>query len=175
MNTYTPEIDTLATDWFRRCRESQRVHYEYGSSLEKRNYWLGVPTIILSTAVGTAVFASIESSTASAKYGLWCGLVSMTAAILAALQTFLNLPDRAAKHKAAGARYGAIRRRLEVLKTIPPATADEMRVELAEIKDQMDCLAAEAPGIPSSVKQRIDREMKSTEHLRIFHLKSKSS
>jgi hypothetical protein len=94
MNTYTPEIDTLATDWFRRCRESQRVHYEYGSSLEKRNYWLGVPTIILSTAVGTAVFASIESSTASAKYGLWCGLVSMAAAILAALQTFLNLPLR---------------------------------------------------------------------------------
>lgn len=102
MATYTPEIDLLVTDWFRRCRESQRIHYEYGSILEGRNYWLGIPTIVLSTAVGTAVFASLQSKTAAQDYGIICGLVSMASAIFAALQTFLNLSDRAAKGPVAG-------------------------------------------------------------------------
>src|SRR5260370_1336043 len=62
----SPEVEVLVTDWFRRVRESQRVHYECGTYFSQRRYFLGIPAIVLSTAVGTAVFASLESAAARA-------------------------------------------------------------------------------------------------------------
>ena len=170
MNTYTDPVDKLAKDWFRRCRESQRVHYEYGSALERRHLRLGLPAIGLSTIVGTAVFSSWESASKHGWLRIAFGLLSMMAAATAAFQTFLNLSDRAAKHKAAGASYGTIRRELELLKTLPPETEKEMRQRLEEIKHSMDELAASVPGIPSKFKQQIDDQLKSSTHDRIFKL-----
>src|SRR5207248_3345936 len=43
------------------------------------------------------------------------GIASVVAAVLAALQTFLGLSDRAEKHRLAGAKYGALGRQLEEL------------------------------------------------------------
>ncbi|QJE95205.1 SLATT domain-containing protein [Luteolibacter luteus] len=154
------------TDWFRRCRESQKAHYEYGSKLESRHFWFGIPAIILSTAVGASFFK--DGVDAQIRLGL--GLLSMASAVVAALQTFLNLSDRAAKHKASGASYGAIRRALELLKTLPPADGDKMRQALEDIKGRMDDLAASAPAIPSKFKDKIDKGLKGRIHNRIFRL-----
>src|SRR4030095_5088109 len=101
MNTFTPAIEKLAKDWFRRCRESQMIHYEYGSVLERRHLYFGISAIVLSTIVGTAVFSTWESAAIDGWLRVLLGLLSMISAAVAALQTFLNLLDRAAKHKAA--------------------------------------------------------------------------
>lgn len=170
MTTFTPEIETLAKDWFRRCRESQMVHYEYGSLLERRHLYFGIPAIVLSTIVGTAVFSSWESTSQNELMRVAFGMLSMLAASITALQTFLNLADRASKHKSAGANYGAIRRELELLKTIPPQTENDMRECLQKIKQKMDELADNAPGIPSRFKQKIDERLKSRSHDRIYQL-----
>ncbi|MDH4321474.1 MAG: SLATT domain-containing protein [Desulfobulbaceae bacterium] len=170
MSTFTPEIEKLATDWFRRCRESQMVHYEYGSLLERRHLYFGIPAIVLSTIVGTAVFSSFESSANNEWLRVVFGMLSMLAASITALQTFLNLSDRAAKHKSAGANYGAIRRELELLKTMPPHTEDGISKLLENIKIKMDDLAESSPGIPSKFKQKIDERLKSKNHRRIYEL-----
>src|SRR5947209_1418110 len=78
----------LITDWFRRARESQRIHYECGTRYSRLNYLLGIPTIMLSAAVGTAVFASLDKDT-SGSVRIILGLISMFAAVFASLQTFL--------------------------------------------------------------------------------------
>lgn len=170
MNAYTPDIDKLATDWFRRCRESQMVHYEYGSVLDRKNVLLGIPAVLLATIVGAAVFGEWSDSETSSLPKIIFGMLSIASAAFSALQTFLNFSDRAAKHKTAGACYGAIRRRLELLKTMPPETPDEIRVALQEIKQEMDELAATSPGVPSAMKKKIDAVLKSSAHHRIFQL-----
>ena len=171
MTTFTPEIEALAKDWFRRCRESQMAHYEYGSLLERRHLFFGVPAVVLSTAVGTTIFSAWESSPENGLLlHIMLGLLSMLAAVITALQTFLNLADRAAKHKSAGASYGAIRREIELLKSIPPSTEDQMRENLEGIKQKMDELAGTSPGIPSRFKQKIDTRLKSKSHDRIYQL-----
>jgi hypothetical protein len=88
----SPEVEVLVTDWFRRVRESQRVHYECGTYFSQRRYFLGIPAIVLSTAVGTAVFASLESA-AAGYMRIVVGIVSIAAAVLASLQTFLAMPS----------------------------------------------------------------------------------
>ena len=83
------------------------------------------------------------------------------------IQRFIR---RINKHKSAGAAYGAIRRDIELLKTLPPDKVEAMQQCLAGIKAKMDELAASAPGLPSRFKQRIDDRLKSRAHDRIFAL-----
>lgn len=171
MSDLSEEVELLAKDWFRRCRESQMAHYEYGSILETRHLWLGIPAVLLSTIVGTAVFASWEELSADSGWlRLLFGLLSMMAAATAALQTFLNMSDRAEKHKSAGAAYSAIRRELELFKTIPCASEEDTKLFFDQIKQKMDELAASAPSIPSKHKRKIDDKLKSRIHDRIFNL-----
>jgi hypothetical protein len=169
MSNLPAEIEMLMTDWFRRVRESQRLHYECGTFFSSLNYSLGIPSIIFSTAVGTAVFASFENA-ASGKMRILVGLVSIFAAVLASLQTFLDFSKRADRHRLAGSTYGAIRRDLEYLKTFPPLEAEALKVSLNEIKNKMDSLAKEAPEVPSRLKMRLDAEMKSRAHRKIFYI-----
>ena len=168
-----PEVDVLVTDWFRRVRESQFIHYECGTFFSRLNYWLGIPAIILSTAVGTAVFASAETSV-SGTQRIAVGLVSIAAAVLMSLQTFLRFAERADRHRATGAGYGALRRSLEYLKTFPPADADALKRAVDEIRVRLDALADDAPEVPSRMKKRLDAEVKGREHKRIFHLPSRA-
>ncbi|MFC7339222.1 SLATT domain-containing protein [Haloferula chungangensis] len=173
MSIQSKEVELLAKDWFRRCRESQMAHYEYGSLLESRHLWLGIPAVLLSTIVGTAVFASWESNAGGDALRILFGLLSMLAAAVAALQTFLNMSDRAAKHKAAGAAYGAIRRELELFKTLPCESEEETKSFFLQVKERMDDLAASSPSIPSKHKRRIDDKLKSRIHDRIFQLQQR--
>lgn len=165
----SPEVEKLVTDWFRRVRESQRVHYECGTHFSRRNLHLGIPAIVLSASVGTAVFASLETA-AAGHMRIVVGLVSIAAAVLASLQTFLGYAERADRHRTAGAEYGGVRRSLELLKTIPPQSEQELRTILDNIKNRMDDLAKNCPEVPSWLKDKVDNELKSREHKRIFDL-----
>jgi len=172
MSALSEEAEKLLTDWFRRARESQYIHYECGVRFSRLNYFLGIPAIVLSTAVGTAVFASLETS-ATGTQKIFVGLISIVAAVLASLQTFLRFSERAEAHRSTGSGYGAIRRSFEYLKTFPPCDEEELKRNFNELKELMDALAKEAPEIPSKMKKKLDQEVKSVEHNRIFHLKPK--
>ena len=169
MTPLSQDAEILLTDWFRRARESQFIHYECGTWFSRLNYWLGVPAIVLSSAVGTAVFASLDG-TASGSQRIAVGLVSILAAVLASLQTFMRFSERSERHRATGSGYGAIRRALEFLKTFPPADATALERAFADIKSQMDQLAKDAPEVPARIKRKSDRIVKNRAHDRIFHL-----
>lgn len=168
--TYTADVDVLVTDWFRRARESQRLHYECGTRCSHLSYKLGIPAIVFSTIVGTSVFASLNSEDLPAWGKLIVGGISIAAAVLTSLQTFLGYPEKADRHRIAGAEYGAIRRSLELLKTIPPKSDDELNAALDQIKERMDLLAKDAPEVPSKMKDKIDKALKSRWHRRVFNL-----
>lgn len=157
----------LMVDWFRRSRESQQVHYECSNHFGRLHYGLGIPTIVLSAIVGTAVFASLESELD----GWWrvtVGTISIGAAVLASLQTFLGLSERAENHRLIAAQYASVRRDLELLKTF----FEEERAlrEMAAIKARMDELAQSAPEVPGRIKRRIWRRLKERGHDRVFTL-----
>jgi len=59
---------------------------------------------------------------------------------------------------------------LELLKTFPPTSDQELERKLEAIKKEMDDLASSAPHVPSGLKRKIDDELKSREHRRIFNL-----
>jgi len=80
--------------------------------LERRHKALGVPVIVTSAVVSTAIFASLQQN-AAVGWKIATGLLSLAAATLAALQTFFNYTSIAQKHLASARAWSSIRRRLE--------------------------------------------------------------
>src|SRR3712207_131552 len=87
--------------WHHSLLTLNRGHFKAAARCESRNVNLGVPVTILSAVTGTTIFASLAiSPTVWAK--ILVGLLSLTAAVLASLQTFLRYDERAQEHKEAG-------------------------------------------------------------------------
>jgi len=151
----------LLEEWRRRIERLQLAHYASARRYEHFHLWLGIPTIILSTIVGTSVFASLSQDSQQANH-LWMqiaiGLLSVVAATLAALQTFLRYPELAEKHRLAGARFISLKREIELLMLVP-LTPDEMvRGAMADIKTRWMKLQEDNPNLPGNIWERAKLE-----------------
>lgn len=139
--------EELLEDWYRRLRYAQYAHYEAAKAFDCMNYWLGIPVVVLSTFVGTSVFASL-GKLVDATVQISIGLISVLAATLASLQTFLRFSERAEKHRVAASKYGALRREIEELLAtggpIPPEAITPLRLGI-------DRLAEDAPHVPNRI------------------------
>lgn len=91
-------LENVLTDWHRRAQESQFSHYEAARYFNWLNNWLGIPALVLSTIVGTSIFASLSEQNVSTTLRVFLGYISLLAACLSALQTFLRFAERAKKH-----------------------------------------------------------------------------
>ena len=156
---YRPPVneDELLLKWIRRARESQKSHYDMADLLAARNRMFGIGVTLISAVVGTTVFLSLVASADSRWARLVVGLVSIVAAVSAALQTFLRYAERAEAHLAAGARYGAVRRRLEAIYAGDPGARDGRYV--SEVREMLDRLAEDSPSVPPRMFRRTQRTL----------------
>ena len=138
-----PEYSLLVA-WLQRAHFVLDAHHTAAGFLDRRHYWLGIPSIALSTLVGTAIFASLQANP-GVIVQIIVGLASVSAAVLASLQTFLRFSERAEKHRVAGVRYGAIMRELEELLLVPPESVEELRRRIEDIRIRWDKLNEDTP------------------------------
>src|SRR5437899_1059251 len=104
--------DSLLARWHKRVRESQFYHYERCNRLHNLNLWLGIPAVCLSAVVGKTVFASLKNNVGDL-YKIVTGMMSISVALLASVQTFLKFSEKSEKHRIAAVKYGALRREVE--------------------------------------------------------------
>ncbi|WP_027214266.1 SLATT domain-containing protein [Burkholderia sp. WSM2232] len=156
---YEPPVDEqqLLLKWIRRARESQMSHYDMADLLSARDRQIGWLVTVLAAFVGTAVFASLNSSGVSFQIRLLVGVVSVVAAVSSALQTYLRYAERAEKHRTAGARYGAVRRRLEAVFAGDAGVLDGHY--LSAIREELDRLAQDSPNVPPRNFYRTQRAL----------------
>jgi len=149
-------LKQLLVDWRRRARESQFAHYEAVKPLVRANYALGVAAVTLSTFAGTSLFATLEAQSGP-EFRLLIAFVSVLAAVLSSLQTFLRYSERAEKHRGTAARFSSLRREIEFLQA-SGAPYDKERIEA--VREKMDAIAAEAPEIPARVFKKVEELLK---------------
>lgn len=138
---FTPHaVDELLTGWLIHSHKARDRHDEASRSYAKYQFSLGIPSLVVSTVVGTSVFAALSSKEVTP---LWVGLLSILAAVLAALQTFMDFGGRSDKHRNAAVKYKSSIRLLE-----------EMLVELAQgkeiSKDDIDATRTMIDGLEES-------------------------
>lgn len=157
----------LLKHWRFRVHRVQLAHYEAGRVYGRYHILLGLPAIVLSTIVGTAVFAT-AGSLADEKNVIWIsivlGLLSVISAVLVSLQTFLKYSDLAEKHRLAGARSANLKHRIEILATIPPENISDVKIFLTSIENEWSKFREDSPNIPSSMWKRIERSLTYEDH-----------
>ena len=94
-----PEAQRLLDEWHLRITTAQFGHQLQAERTRSWNLVLGIPVVIATTIVGTAAFAAINNNTTSNGWKIAAGVVSIFAAVLAALQTFFGFGDRSERHR----------------------------------------------------------------------------
>ncbi|MBN1884867.1 MAG: SLATT domain-containing protein [Candidatus Krumholzibacteriota bacterium] len=149
----------LLWNWHLAIRICHKAHIKAAAFLHRSNRRFGVPVVILSTVTGASVFATIESSP-DVRIRIAVGLVSVTAGVLAGLQTFLGHADRAETHRVAAQRYGALRRELEeVLHTCTDLTVLPEGY-LADIRMRWDEIDKDSPSLSQALYERVARSVR---------------
>ena len=149
--------EELLQDWYRRAREAQFAHYEAAKPLSRANYNLGIPVALLSAFVGTSIFATLQKDQADIRLRIAVGIISVLAAVLSSLQTFLRLSERADRHRAAAVRYGALRRELETAIAKGGPYEDEL---VAGVREKLDSISSDSPEIPARVWTKVEKLLK---------------
>ncbi|OLY91198.1 hypothetical protein SAMN05444008_11272 [Cnuella takakiae] len=152
MNEIPATKDELLRRWHKRLRETQSSHYEAAKPLGSLNYKLGVPVVILTTFVGTSVFATL-SKDVNIYFKIATGLISVAAAVLSSIQTFLRFNERAELHRSTAAQAGSIRRLVEEI--IASGNLDDLsREEISKIRERIDKLSENAPSIKAKTWEK---------------------
>jgi hypothetical protein len=110
---------------------------------------LGVPVVVLTTFIGTSVFATLQDDI-STGLKIFVGVISVTAAVLASLQTFLRFGERSEKHRVAGESWAALRREIDEMLALHPtylAARGDPKSYLDDLRKRMDDTAALSPAL----------------------------
>jgi hypothetical protein len=128
-------------------------HYQMALRLKRSERLLGVPVIVTTSIVGTAIFATLQRD-ASVGWKIATGVISIAAAALAALQTFFNYGGDAQRHEVAAVGYARLWRQLHQFRLKYSAddyTRPDALESLAKLVDQMDSLEEKSPRITNRV------------------------
>jgi len=139
-------LEELLEAWASRVAAVEAGHFAMADRLTRDNFRLGIPVVILSTIIGTSVFATLGESV-GLPLRITVGLLSVAAAVLASLQTFLRLGERSEKHRVAAALYSALRRDIESLLATPRKERPDAEPLFERIKLQMKAYGKESPAI----------------------------
>ena len=149
LSPWTPTVLALLGDWRTRAIESSEAHYSLATSLVRSNIRFGVPVVVLTTFVGTTVFATLQRPDVHLGLRILVGTISVLAAVLASLQTFLRFGERAEKHRAAAERWASIRREIDALLALTTRpnleSLGDPQPYLDKIKGKMDETSQQSP------------------------------
>jgi len=154
-------------DWERRAAAAAEVHFHTAEYLSRWNIFLGIPVVTLSAIVGTATFATLAHDV-NVGIRIAAGTLSVIAAVLASVQTFLRFGARAEQHRVAAERWAAIRREIEKVRALPPKLVGDPKQLLDDVNARMDEAAEKSPAMPDRRwKQALaKRERAATRHHR---------
>jgi hypothetical protein len=148
---WSVSVTKLLEDWHKRVYAAQSAHYASADLFRRLNYLVGVPAVVFSSVVGTAIFAGLEKDSPRA---VLIASASIVAAVLAGLQTFLRFPERASEHATAADWYSAVRRDIEETLHLPLECRGTAKECLHRIRKEMNRAAQDAPEMSSRLWKR---------------------
>lgn len=144
--------------WGLKAQNLQHAHIIAARRHQRLHYSLGIPVVVLSSVVGTTVFATLEQQSLGVASRVLVGAISVIAAVLASMQTFLRLGERAELHHSTASRYSTVRRQIDEALNVPTNTLEQLISRVGAIGREMDSINAEEPTLSKSDKWEADGE-----------------
>jgi hypothetical protein len=158
MSQSVDDILKLLESWKFRLNYAQTGHYARSERHLKINEYLGIVLVIVSAFVSCFLFFDAQNK-ASPDVKMYVAVAGILATVLASLQTFLRPGEKAELHRAKAARYGSLKRQVEI--QIARGFDDVSKainfIELIGVR--WDHISDDAPVTPQSVRKRIAKLM----------------
>ena len=147
----TESTKHLLEEWLERAKQSQYAHRFSAKVFSRRNLYLGIISVILSTIVGTSVFASL-SKQVDVRIQIFVGILSMLAAVFSALNTFLRYGEVSTKHAKAASKYSSTCRLIEL--QLANGYQSITSEQLDALRCNLDKLSGESPTVPEKYRNK---------------------
>lgn len=132
------EVEALLEKWVVKAKRFRDAHYYASARYRRLHYLLGMPSIVLSASLGTAVFATLEKEiSVEARVGV--GIVTIAAAAFSAVHTFLRHAERAEAHRQAYVGFESVVRTMEASLAFKLTPTDLQRA-VEKIRKNLDDL-----------------------------------
>ena len=146
--------EELLRGWLIHAHKARDRHERAARTFESRRNWLGTPAIGLSAVAGTTAFASAAANESG--LAIVAGGISILAAALTGMQTFLDYNGRAAANHAAGVKYKALIRELEERLTGPLEKSGIDHKWIDDLRGRLDALEGAAPVVGGNAWTGVD-------------------
>ena len=155
----TPVTATeLLRSWRYRARLNQKAHYAMVHRSERRAFWFGVVSALISGVVGILILIT-EKAQAPSWVPVCAGAASILASMITGIATSAKWSEKAAQHHAAAAAYGNVHRRFEQALALPPATDEAISTLIEELRIELEAIPLNAPPVPDAVWKRVPHEL----------------
>jgi len=160
---FTPNtINELFTGWLIHSHKARDRHDAAARHYANAQFWLGVPALLVSTLVGTTVFAALSSRETPP---LWVAVLSVLAAVLTALQTFMDFAGRSDKHRNAAVKYKVAIRLFEETLVQLGQGKEPVKDEIDAARTMLDGLEETAPVIMSKFYDAIEKRYRDMQYV----------
>jgi hypothetical protein len=138
----------LLDEWHNGIRIAHIGHDRMASIASGRARALGILATTASAVAGTSLVSTLATSN-DERWIAFAAVLSVVAAVLTALQTFLNYGDLTARHRSAASAYGDLRRLTEELRAFKRGA--DLEVPMSALREAWAKLDEEAPAVPQGV------------------------
>jgi hypothetical protein len=152
------DMESLYESWHRRSAAAEAGHRRMAERMRRRYVMIGIPIVVLTTIVGTSVFASLQHETVSTPLRILVGSLSILAAVMSSLQAFLRYGTRAEGHRIATIRYETLRRDMSETLAIPRGSRTDPVRELDSVRQRLDRYAKESPIVDERLWATLERQ-----------------
>ena len=147
--------DELLRGWLVHAHKCRDRHDLAARHCDTLRYAIGVPTIMLSAIVGTSVFSTLGKSPEQL-LKLLVGILSVAAAVFASLQTFMDYPARAERHRSAAAKYKGLIHETEQALCREPNRQSPDAAQIAGLRDRFADLEESMPVVPQRIYNQVE-------------------
>jgi hypothetical protein len=143
---------TTLLKWRARYKRAQLAHNYTAISYGRYHIAIGITLIVLTTAASVLTFAKPSDCWA------WIPIVvSVSATILAAFQTFMKFSEQTEIHRVAARRYGELKKEVEYILNFTPDISNFPEIT-NEIRKKENEIAQESPNAISNNWKKAKKE-----------------
>lgn len=138
-------IDLVAR-WLALASHRADAHNRAANRYAKRDFRFGLPAVILTTIVGSSVFATLQTNV-SVVVKIGAGMVVLVAAAFSAAQTFMKSAALSEAHQHTSREYEVLVREIEELQALPPTSETEWSNRIGALRVGFDEAANPDPAV----------------------------
>ena len=148
---WSTQLEDIVAQEGEKCRGLAWIHQQAESIASKKNNYIQIPVIILSTLCGTASVGSTSLFGDSNLAPVMIGFISIGVGVLNTLGNFFAYAKKSESHRIAYLNYSKLFTQINVELSLPRKERSSAPMVLKLLRDTMERLAETTPPVPHEI------------------------